>query len=280
MELWWFIPLFLWSLPGQGKALRVSLDPGHGGRDQGAVYGQIRESNINLKIARKLYKRLKKDPHFEVLLLRKTDRNLELPTRLRMSRQFGSDLFISIHANAHGNRKIKGSEIYIQQPERTQKKFLTSHNEKGKIQRNFLINKKEKKQKRAFQKRSLANAPRKDKIRGNPKKEALEKILSDLKESGRLLESYQLGTLVRKHWRQNKKRRIRQAPFFVLNQNPVPALLIEVGYLTNTQERQKLIRDNVQESIAQKIHGALKDYAKNVDKLPENLLKPGNVQIR
>ena len=276
----WFIPFFLWSPSGQGKALRVSIDPGHGGRDKGAIHGQVRESNINLKIARKLYRRLKKDPDFEVLLLRKVDRDLELPTRLRMSRQFGSDLFISIHSNAHRNRRISGSELYIQQPGVFPKRLLTIHNGHRKKQKVSLVKSIGKKQKRAFQKKFRGTASGRDKIRENPKKGDLEKIISDLRQSGRLLESYELGSLVRKHWRQNKKRRIRQAPFFVLNQNSAPALLIEVGYLTNGPERRKLIQGKVQEAIAQKIHAALKDYAKNMDKLPGGLLKTGNVQIR
>ncbi len=250
----------------QGRALRVSIDPGHGGRDRGAIHGKIRESNLNLKIAKRLYKRLKRDPDFEVLLLRKTDRDLELPTRLRMSRQFGSDLFISIHANAHKNRKVHGSEFYIQQPERPRERlrerFLTSHNGNG--------NRNGKRQKRNFHKEAGGSQFRGD----------VESIVSDLRQSGRLLESYQLGTLVRRHWRQNKKRRIRQAPFYVLSQNSAPAILIEVGYITNRRERRKLTQIKVQRAIARKIHGALKDYAKNVDKLPWNILKAGDVEIR
>ena len=264
MGLRWVISfLFLWSQVGQGRALRVSIDPGHGGRDRGAIYGKIRESDLNLKIAKKLYERLKRDSDFEVLLLRKTDRDLGLPTRLKMSRQFGSDLFISIHANAHKSRKVHGSEFYIQQPQTLKEMSLVSHSGKARG--------------KAFREKNRKGVWNKgDKNRrGN-----VENIVFDLEQSGRLLESYQLGTFVRRHWRQNKKRRIRQAPFYVLSQNSASAVLIEVGYITNERERRKLTQTKVQRAIARKIHGALKDYAKNVDKLPWNILKTGDVKIR
>ena len=275
MGLQWIILFFFWAPVGQTKALRVSIDPGHGGRDQGAIHGQTRESDINLNIAHRLYKRLKRDPDFEALLLRKTDRDLKLPTRLKMSRQFGSDLFISIHANAHKNKKVHGSELYIQQPQTYKRLSLISHDRK-------------RQQRKVFQKKSLGNANQspspspffQKKNRGN--KEVgngargdmgtdVENIVFDLRESGRLLQSYQLGSLVRRHWRQNKKRRIRQAPLYVLSQNSAPAILIEVGYITNEQERRKLTQAKVQKAIAQKIHAALEDYVKNMDKLTRGI---------
>ncbi len=243
----WIVFLFLWASVGHAKALRVSIDPGHGGRDRGAIYGQIKESDINLNIARRLYERLKQDPDFEALLLRKTDRDLKLSTRLGMSRQFASDLFISIHANAHKNQKIHGSEFYIQQQQTHRFLSLISHN--GKRQ-------------------TGQRGQRKDILQKKVGGGDVERIVFDLSQSGRLLQSYQLGSLVRRHWRQNKKRRIRQAPFYVLSQNSAPALLIEVGYISNRRERQKLTRPKVQRAIAGKIHAALEDYAKNMDKLP------------
>ena len=265
------------------RPLRVSIDPGHGGMDQGAAYGSFKESKIALSIARKLHTQLKKDPHFEVLLLRKTDKSLKLPTRLRMSRQFGSDLFISIHINAHENRTVHGSEFYIPSP---------NQKSSAKLRKHF-----SKKRNRS----STSDKTKDQKLHQTDR--YVENIVSDLQQSHRTLQSFQFGSFLHKHWRQHKKRGIRQAPFYVLNKNQAPAILIEVGYLSNQKERQKLIQPQVQGAIAQRIHKALEDYAKSmgrfpglgrsakdssklenyaksVDKFPKAVLKAGNVKIR
>ena len=95
----------------------------------------------------------------------------------------------------------------------------------------------------------------------------VEAILFDLKKSHKILKSYQISTYVRKRWPGKKRRMIRQGPFFVLSQNEVPAILVEVGYLSNSKERQRLTQKNYQNKIARQIHLALKDYLNNPDKL-------------
>ena len=222
----------------------MSIDPGHGGSDQGATWGQINESDINLRIAIKLYDKLKKDPLFDPLILRKKDQFLALPTRLKMSLQFDSDLFISIHANAHKNQKIHGSEFYIQKPQPYPR--LPSNPEKS--LRDSKTGKKSEKKNDVF--------------------DNVSQIVFGLKESNRLLQSQHLASLIHKHWIRSDKK-IKYGPFYILDENPSPAVLIEVGYLTNPWERQKLIQSQIQQSIAQKIYKALKDYAKNIDKAPK-----------
>ena len=248
-----FLYFFLWiPFPlGQAKTLRVSIDPGHGGSDQGAVWGRINESDLNLKIAIKLYEKLKKDPFFDPLILRKEDKSLALPARLNMSRQFDSDLFISIHANAHKNKKVHGSEFFIQKPQvyprLSPKKNFTNSKIQKKIEK-----------KKSFSK------TRADKIPEN-----VRKIIFELEESNRLLQSQHLGSLIHKHWFRSSTKKIKYGSFYILKENPSPAVLVEVGYLTNPSERQKLIQNQTQGIIAQKIYKALKDYAKNIDKTPK-----------
>ena len=67
---------------------------------------------------------------------------------------------------------------------------------------------------------------------------------------------------------------IRQGPFYVLSQNNITAVLVEVGYISNAKERAKLTQKAYQTKIAKSIYQGLKDYAVNMDKVPSPALKP------
>jgi N-acetylmuramoyl-L-alanine amidase len=246
---------FLYGLPSQA-ALRVTIDPGHGGKEKGAVHGGIIEADIALQISKKLYQRLKKDPAFQTQILRTQNVDLDLEDRVKKSQSFHTDLFLSIHANANPNPKAQGTEFYIQNqlPVDEEELFLahiehTHRDQQSEDQKN--------------------HKPKGD----------LESILFDLEKSHRILKSYQVSSFLRKKWNP-RKRMIRQGPFFVLSQNTVPSVLIEVGYLTHPTERKKLSQSSYQHQIARKIHFALKDYAKNMDKLPSGILKPQNAKTQ
>ncbi len=233
-------------------ALRVCVDPGHGGEDKGAQHGGLVEAEINLEISQKLYQQLQKDSSFKVTLLRSQDQDLSLEERVQKAEQWGTDLFISVHANAHPKAIAKGAEFYIEsQLPPDQESQLLAHNE-------------------------LQHSTKKP----NEPSGDVESILFDLKKSNRILKSYQVSTYLRKNWKKKKKKMIRQGPFYVLNHNSVPSVLVEVGYLSNPQERALLRDSHYQWQLVKKIHLALKDYAKNIDKLPSSILQAGDVQTR
>ncbi len=232
-------------------ALRVTIDPGHGGSEKGAVHGNVIESEIALQVAKKVYRRLNRDKDFKVQILRNRETDLSLEQRVALSKSFNSDLFVSIHANAHPDRRAQGAEFYIQnQLPADEESMYLAHTEQ-----------------------SVTS--------GETKPEGdVETILFDLKKSHRILKSYQVSQYLRKNWSPKKKKMIRQGPFFVLSQNEKPAILVEVGYLTHPRERKRLTQSAYQESIAKKIHFALKDYAKNMDKLPSSILETQNAKTR
>ncbi len=234
-------------------AFKITLDPGHGGPDDsGASYGNVKESDLVLKITKKLYQKLKNDSQFDVQILRLGDESLSLENRVKISQRFSPDLFLSIHANAHTNNKAFGAEFYIQNqlPVDEESLFL-AHNE--------------------FE----------NEERLGPKNAGdVESIIYDLEKSHRITESYHASTFLRKHWTNKKRKMIRQGPFYVLSHNDVPAILIEVGYLSHSKERKKLLDDELQNKMVRKIHKALKDYATNMDKTPLSILQPGNAKTR
>jgi len=244
--------LLFFSLSSHGKT-RVTIDPGHGGEDKGAVHGSVAESKVALQISQKLFRRLQKDPTFASQILRNKDRSLSLEQRVQASNRFQSDLFISIHANAHPNSRAKGAEFYIE-------------NQLPVKQENLRL---------AHSEITAAPHPSSDKVIGD-----IGSILGDLQKNSRIVSSYQLSSYLRESWKKRKKKMIRQGPFYVLNQSHVPAVLVEVGYLSNSKERSQLIQSKEQERIAEKIHNALKGFTKNMDKLPLGILKRQNAKTR
>ena len=230
----------------------MTIDPGHGGNEKGAVHGGVVEAELALQIAKKLHRRLSKDKRFKVQLLRNSDTTLELESRVNRSEKFNADLFISLHANANPNPKARGTEFYIQnQLDAEEEALFLAHTEHS-------VSKEQEKR----------------------PKDDVDAILFDLQKSHKILKSYQVSSYLRKRWTSQPKKMIRQGPFYVLSQNQIPAVLIEVGYLSNPKERKQLTQISHQNRIVKKIHGALRDYAKNMDKLPSGILKPQNAKTR
>ena len=75
-------------------------------------------------------------------------------------------------------------------------------------------------------------------------------------------------------------RRCLKNEYFFLSQNEIPAVLVEVGYISNPKERKKLTQKAYQDKLVRKIHNGLKAYVKNMDKLPFGILKPQNAKTR
>ena len=94
---------------------RVVIDPGHGGKDKGAVGSKVLEKDINLILARKLESMLSRKG-YQVLLTRKTDKYISLGERGKITKRWKGDLFISIHCNAAANRSVTGIESFIVTP--------------------------------------------------------------------------------------------------------------------------------------------------------------------
>ena len=95
---------------------RIVIDPGHGGRDNGAVGKKYLEKDITLRIARHLGKLLE-NKGYSVLLTRNTDEYISLSQRGVITRDWGGDLFISIHCNAAEKKSVTGVETYIVTPQ-------------------------------------------------------------------------------------------------------------------------------------------------------------------
>ncbi|GAA5494855.1 N-acetylmuramoyl-L-alanine amidase LytC [Rubritalea halochordaticola] len=99
------------SFASAAKFSRVILDPGHGGKDKGAIWGGVRESDLNLKVARKV-ETLLKARGIPVTMTRRSDQFISLSKRANIANNYRGAIFVSIHFNASTHTSVRGLETY------------------------------------------------------------------------------------------------------------------------------------------------------------------------
>ncbi len=220
---------------------RIVIDPGHGGKDPGCnASGGVKEKNIVLSIARILKKKIKEEIGCEVFLTRNRDVFLPLERRTAIANMKKADLFISLHVNAHRNRKISGLETYFLNMATDERSVMVAARENATSEKNI---------------------------------SDLQTILNDLMlntkiaESSRLAHSVQKGMVsrVRRRYKRARSLGVKQAPFYVLIGAQMPSVLVETGFLTNRTERKRLLSKRYQESVAEGICAGIKTYIKSID---------------
>lgn len=240
--------LFLTSF--QAQALHIMLDPGHGGVDTGAVYGQAREAELVLKVASRLKTLLEQNSDFKVSITRTSDKVVPLPARVKMAEQAKADLFVSLHANAASDQRAKGVEFFFQNhlPPDEESLFLASQ-----------------------ENQMMMNAKDLHEISGGDdlsKKGDISAIVEDLHRQNRMNSSLRLTKTLTTVWDNDaaaSQATIKQAPFYVITKTSMPSVLIEIGFLTNPKEAKKLLTSDYQRDLAQKIYTALLSYKEKMD---------------
>lgn len=229
-------------------SLAVVIDPGHGGMDNGATRGEMKESQICLHISQFLAELLRKNPDFKVSLTRETDEQVSLSDRVELSRRIKADVFVSIHANASADPKAFGMELYFQNqlPPDEESLFLANAENQN------LLNVKNSKHEKLSSQNDIDN------------------VVEDLKRNQKISESFQLTenifkSLSRTSFGKVKNHAVRQAPFYVLSQNNIPAVLIEVGYITSDSDKTKLASADHQKKIANQIYEGLLKHKASLD---------------
>jgi N-acetylmuramoyl-L-alanine amidase len=219
----------------------VVIDPGHGGAEVGAVGPTgLEEKEVALDLARRLKGAIQTDPTVGVVLTRDEDRVVSLDERTSVANHNRADLFLSIHLNASRGRRAAGSETYYLSDDATDDDARTVA---------ALEN-------RAYQ---PVQPFRNEQGEYEP---GLERILWDLAQNQHLARSARLAESVQSELDAlagTKNRGVRQAPFRVLQGATMPAILVEVGFLSNPEEEGRLrtdeYRDRIVEAIARAIAG-------------------------
>lgn len=239
-------------LVSQAFAFHVMIDPGHGGNDVGAVQGSQREADLVLKVGKKLHELIIQDGQWDVSLTRRQDETVSLQQRVRTAEKSGADLFVSLHANSAPVKTVKGVEIFFENTKAADEDAL------------YL----------AHLENQSAPVAEKDSPTPENKQGDLSAILSDLRRQKRQQRSLRLGRLIKKEIRNDEPETsvsIKQAPLYVVSRTAMPAVLVEIGFMTNPQELKALTNEERQGVIAGRIYESLKAYEKSVRKLEKPL---------
>lgn len=235
-----FFPSVLYAA-ADGPASVIVLDPGHGGEDTGAVGpGGVAEKDINLKVALMLAGKLRERLGCEVLLTRAEDVFISLEARTAFANASNAEVFISIHANATSKKDVNGVETY----------FLS-----------FEATDEDARRAAAFENSVSGLLPKGAEGAGD-----LDTILMDLVQTGSHHESSKLAeelltSMLNGTGKEN--RGIKQAPFLVLIGATMPAVLVEVGFISNPSEEKRLSSPKEQSRIADSIMEGVVRYYTN-----------------
>ena len=225
---------------------RIVIDAGHGGRDPGAIGSRgTREKEVALSVALKLGEYLKRYlPEIEVIYTRDDDRFIPLQERGQIANQAEADLFVSIHANANHNRHAHGTEIYFLGMHRSREAFEVMKKENSAI-------------------RFEAEDERSEQL--SPEQLAVYELSNiGFMESSELLATKMDDQFANRAMR--RSRGVKQAGFIVLYHASMPAVLVELGYITNPQEEQFLVSDYGQSIMASAIFRSIRDYKERLER--------------
>ena len=252
------LALLLWplivvtTLHAQNKQVvelkTVVIDAGHGGHDPGARNGNIYEKNITLAVAKRLGDLIKKNyPSINVIYTRSDDRFVELYKRADIANKNNADLFISIHVNSAANPAARGHETFVMGQDMSKSNFEVCQLENSVI---------------VLEEDYTSNYQGFDP--NNPE----SYIIFSLLQNAHLEQSLDFATLVQKYASSgpvSNNRGVKQDNFIVLWKCTMPAVLIEIGFISSPTDVKTLTDKNNQQKIANNIFKAFQDYKKEYD---------------
>ncbi len=262
--LFWLVVVSFWLLPVWPMALAVAredrplivIDAGHGGDRLGTVSADgVAEKDLALTLARRLRRELSRYP-VRVLMTRETDIHLELEDRIELANRVRADAFVSIHLNAMPGARLRlrtrGIETY----------FLARRASGTRAQRVA----------------NVENGAENEPIRAV---DDLSFILADLLETAAHREASQLAHDVHARLVDGlgaRDRGVHQAPFRVLRGARVPAILVEVGFLSHPQESRLMRTGAYQRKIAASMARGIVEFLAARDRLPRDSKRPNRAR--
>jgi len=222
---------------------RIVIDPGHGGKDHGAVGPTgLQEKKVTLALALKLKQALEQDESYEVLLTREDDSSLSLKARTGLANHFKADLFVSIHVNAIPSQNATGSETYYLSLDDSQA-VDNSHYEE------------------------IAEIPAGSETGDSSIDDELSLMLWDMAQTKHLDDSFRVARYIQESLNLLsgiKSRGVKQLPLKVLRGATMPAVLIEVAFISNKFEEKKLKTISFRERVAASVSAAIRMYDEDV----------------
>lgn len=223
----------------------VAIDPGHGGKDPGAIGKTLglKEKEVTLSIAKELKILLDRDPHFKAVLTRSSDKFVALPARTEIARKNRSNYLISIHADSSPNSEnLKGASVWVLSNRRANDelgKWLEDHEKQSEL---------------------LGGA---GSVLANNNERYLNQTVLDLQFSHSQRTGYELGKVILSKLSNITplaKKAPQHASLSVLRSPDIPSILVETGFLSNASEEQKLASMTYRRQIAREIYYGLIEY--------------------
>lgn len=222
----------------------VVIDPGHGGKDYGALgENGSAEKHVVLAIAKKLAKKINQTANMRAILTRNGDYFIPLRERMKLAHKGNADLFVAIHADAFFNTKAHGASVYT----------LSEHGASSEASR-WLAQR--------------ANYTELGGVELNALKDRspmVRSVLIDLAQTATTRDSVLLGNKMLNALDKITplhKLAVEQAPFMVLKSPDIPSVLVETGFISNPIEEKKLSDPNYQNAIAQALTHGINRYVK------------------
>jgi len=256
--------VFLFSQVAQGtntpdKPFTVIIDPGHGGKDPGAVFKQIREKDIVLGIGLKLGNYIRENlPDVKIIYTRDRDVFVPLHERAEIANKNKADLFISLHANYCGTPSITGTETFVLGLHRTEENLDVAKKENAVI---------------------LMEDDYSTTYQGFDPNSSESYIMFEMVQDEHLYQSIDLAAEIQSQFKNRagrKDRGVKQAGFLVLRRTSMPSVLVEAGFLSNNYEANYMNSDDGQAYLASAIFRAVRDYKKAIDSKSDYKLLASN----
>lgn len=230
------------------KQFTVVIDAGHGGKDPGAIGKNGQEKNVTLKVALLVGEYIEKaHPDVTVVYTRKTDKYVTLKERPEIANKANGDLFISIHANAAESTRAIGCETYSLGVNKTNESFEVAKRENSVL---------------------LLEDDNSESYQGFDPTSPDSYIMFELMSERFFDQSLEMAHYVQKEFSSIKRidRGVRQAGFWVLHKVKMPSVLIELGFLSNSEEEKFLLSSAGQIKMAKSIYEGFEKYKKEYDK--------------
>ena len=243
-----------------GKVKTIVIDPGHGGDKPGAIGKHCQEKDLTLSIAKKFGKLVSDNyPDVKVVYTRTTDVDVTLAERANIANRNKADLFISIHINSHPTTVPNGMETYVMGLSRSRSNMEVAKKENADIL-----------QEDGYQNNSEYS--------GFDPNSPESYVMFAMYQNAYLDKSLNFAQFAQDQYKSNIKtlnRGVKQAEFFVLYKTAMPAVLTEVGFISNPAEEAYMMSDEGQATIAVCLLNAFANYKAH----EEATAKPAKMEI-
>ena len=249
-----FLSLILGLIPLRAETLKlrtVIIDAGHGGKDAGAVSKDKKtyEKTFTLSIATTLSEKIKEEfPDVKVVMTRSTDKFVELRDRASIANKAGGQLFISIHINSAWSTSPNGYSVHILGQSSDKNKDLFAYNMDVVKRENSVI---------------LLEDDYSTKYQGFDPSDEQSYIFMSLMQNAHLEQSLLAASVISEKLKGGPikaDRGIWQNPFYVLWKTAMPAVLVELGFISNATDLAILKKESNRDELAKRLFEAFKEY--------------------